>query len=143
VPTHGRVDRRVATTEPALLLSLRGERLPLLREGLALLRIGLALLEGLLVVRRLRRLTVLLLSRLTRLDRLTWLAAVPLARLRLARLRLARLRLARLLRGLLCWLLGRLGVLGELLRGRPVTARLTWVGVLRRLGRGCGHGRFL
>ncbi|MEV5961146.1 hypothetical protein AB0L70_05245 [Kribbella sp. NPDC051952] len=133
MPAHGRVDRRVATTEPALLLTLWGERLPLLRErlpllgeGLSLLRVGLALLEGLLLVRRLRGLTVLLLSGVTRL---AWLAAVPLALL----------RLARLLRRLLV----RLGVLGELLRGRPVTARLTWVGVLRRLGRGCGHGRFL
>jgi hypothetical protein len=142
VTPHGRVDRRVATTEPALLLALRCEGLLSLREclslleGLALLREGLALLvrglllERLLGVRRLLRLTVL---------RLTRLAAVPLARLlRLTGLRLLTGLLHRLLTGLL-----GLGVLRELLRGRPVTARLTWVGVLRRLGRGCGHGRFL
>ena len=70
-------------------------------------------------------------AKLLALRRLTVLrTAVPLARLRLLRLLLARLGL---------WL----RVLRELLRGRTVTARLTWVGVLRRLGRGCGHGRFL
>jgi hypothetical protein len=36
-----------------------------------------------------------------------------------------------------------LGVLRELLRRRSVTARLAGVRVLRGLGRGCGHGRFL
>ncbi|HET6984974.1 MAG TPA: hypothetical protein VFI00_00115, partial [Kribbella sp.] len=110
----GRVDRRKRTTEPALLLALRREgllplreRLPLLREGLSVRRL---LLERLLSV----RLAILLPRLLT----------VGLALLRLAAVPLARLLGRPGLRGPAGLLLG-LGVLGELLRGRTVTARLT------------------
>ena len=54
MPAHGRVDRREPTTEPALLLTLRRERLLAVRERLPLLREGLSvrrlLLERLLPV---------------------------------------------------------------------------------------------
>ncbi|MEV0800846.1 hypothetical protein AB0I34_24370 [Kribbella sp. NPDC050281] len=70
------------------------------------------------------------------LPRLTWLARLRrslVERLLLVGLdRLLGLRLARVLPRLLARLLG-LGVLGELLRRRSVTARLTGVRILRRL----------
>jgi hypothetical protein len=86
VPAHGRVDGREATTEPALLLTLRRERLLAVRERLPLLREGLPvrrlLLERLLSVRCLR-LAILLTGLAVRLAllRLAGLSAVPLARL--------------------------------------------------------------
>jgi hypothetical protein len=138
VAAHGRVDRRVTATEPAGHLALRRERRlsPLLRERLAVLRLLLAR-----VLPLLRRLLVRLAVELLRTGVLTrvlaWLALL-LTRLRLllAGLLLAGLRLVGLRLVGLC-------VLRELLRRRTVAGRLTWVRVLRRLGRGCGHEWFL
>ena len=93
--------------------------LDLLRERLAGLLVGRLLLERLLCVRRLPRL------------RCRLACGVPL-----------RLRQWLILGLILGPALGS-GVLRELLRRRSVATRLAGVRVLRGLGRGCGHGRFL
>jgi hypothetical protein len=131
VAAHGRLDRGVATTEPAGRLALRRERLlsALLGERLTVLR----LLTGVLALRvltllRAGRLLVRLTGVLLLTLLLTWLALLTW--------------LTRVLTGL-GLLLVRLGVLRELLLGRTVAGRLTGVRVLRRLGRGCGHGSIL
>ncbi|WP_328999749.1 hypothetical protein OHA18_35575 [Kribbella sp. NBC_00709] len=112
----GRLDRRVATTEPAGHLALRRERLlgALLRERLAVLR---------LLARRLARVLALRVLTLLRAGRLLVRLAVLLLTGLLAGL-LAGV-LTRLRTGLARLLLVRLGVLGELLLGRTVAGRLT------------------